>query len=119
MNGEIVRDKTSGAEEGGLQPVCVSSCAAAVIGIIPLCILMLSVSDRHAHTLFCVLGGGGRALYKFTSHAPAARSPDVWLSQGRGEVVAADSLGNSFHFLCSLSLQPITKAQRAALGGIS
>lgn len=118
MNGEIVRDKTSGAEEGGLQPVFVSSCAAAVIGIIPLCILMLSVSDRHAHTLFCVLGGG-QALSKFTSHAPAARSPDVWLSQGRGEVVAADSLGNSFHFLCSLSLQPITKAQRAALGGIS
>lgn len=77
MNGEIVRDKTSGAEEGGLQPVFVSSCAAAVIGIIPLCILMLSVSDRHAHTLFCVLGGGGGL---FTNSLHTRLQPVVLMS---------------------------------------
>lgn len=58
-NSEIVRNKTSGAGGGGLRRLFVSSCAAAMIGIIPLCILMLSISDRHTHTLFCVWRGRG------------------------------------------------------------
>lgn len=90
MNGEIVRDKTSGAEEGGLQPVCVSSCSAAVIGIIPLCILMLSVSDRHAHTLFCVLGGGGL----FTNSLHTRLQPVVLMS---GWVRAVEKLWLLIH----------------------
>lgn len=69
----------------------VSLSATAEIGVLPLCILMLSaslsLSDRRTPCFVSV------ALYKFSSHTPAAQRfhrPDViqnvGLSQGSGEV---------------------------------
>lgn len=71
MNREIRKNKTSGAEERGLEQVFVSPGAEAEIGILSLCILMLtaslSSSDRHTP---CFVSW---CLYKFTSHTPAGQ----------------------------------------------
>lgn len=90
-------------EERGLEQVFVSPGAEAEIGILRLCILMLtaplSSSDRRTPYF------ASASLYRFTSHTPGGQRfhrPDVihnvGLSQGSGEVDAADSLGRFVEF---------------------